>query len=154
MYSFLNDSSFLNNNNISSLAFIISSMRFYFELISIYNQITCPTETSVIASFTNYGETQRPFVNRGSICENIMEVKNLTPSLTKLPYDSTFSRFMLDSMTDNKRDQYKFIRFSSFRSLVWSVLMQSLSERTDLTSEQTVRELCILAWMGMKFLHT
>lgn len=139
----------------SSLAFCISAMRFYFELAEHNNSVIIPSEESIIQTFSQYNDDHRPFVRRGDICESVVDIKDFTISLMSLGYDrETLAAIMSGLCDSNTQMHYKYIHYTSFRSLAWSCLLQALSERKDLTSDQTIRELCILSWMGMKMLYS
>ena len=130
-------------------------MRFYFELAERFNNITIPSEESIVQNFTQYNEDHRPYVNRGDICEKIVDIKDFSISLMSLGYNRETMAAMTSGVNEsNTQSHYKYIHYTSFRSLAWSCLLQALSERTDLTSDQTIRELCILSWMGMKMLYS
>ena len=138
-----------------SLAFCISAMRFYLELAEMNNQIIIPSEESIVQKFTQFNEEHRPFVRRGDICESIMAIKDFSVSLMSLGYNrETIAAIMSGMCENNTKLHYKYIHYTSFRSLAWSCLLQALSERKDFTSEQTIRELCILSWMGIKMLYS
>ena len=130
-------------------------MRFYFELAATNNNIIIPSEESIIQNFSQYNEDHRPYVCRGDICESIVDIKDFTISLMSLGYDrETVASIVSGLCESNTQMHYKYIHYTSFRSLAWSCLLQALSERKDLTSDQTIRELCILSWMGMKMLYS
>lgn len=142
---------------ITSLAFFISAFRFYLEsCVDSWPEMHSLNEKEVTSHFTSFTDTGKPLLMRGPVVANVSQITDFHFSLSTLQYSREIQELLAMNVhsSQDRLAHYAAMRHTSFKSIMCSLLLRTLSMQSDLTSMMTQRELKILSRVLMVMLFS
>lgn len=141
---------------ITSLAFFISAFHFYLEsCVESWPEMHSLNEKEVTSHFTSFTDTGKPLLIRGPVVADVSQITDFQFSLSTLQYSREIRDYLSMNVTPRDRlPHYSDMRHTSFKSIMCSLLLRTLSMQSDLTSKIAQRELKILSRVLMDMLFS